>query len=186
MSETQSISAGIAQRYATALFDLARDDGGIDKLEADIEALGTAIGDSAELRDLMHSPVYPRDEATAAVGAVADAMGLSPLTGNTLRLMASNRRLFVVPAFLRALAEKIADHKGEVTAEVTTAKALTDTQSKKLAETLKAAVGKDVKINQTVDESLIGGLVVKVGSKMIDTSIRSKLAALKNSMKEVG
>lgn len=134
----------------------------------------------------MTSPVYGRSEAEAAIGAVADAMGLNALTANTLRLMASKRRLFVVPAMLRRLSDMISEHKGEVTAEVTSAKALTKSQSDKLAETLKASVGKDVNLQATVDESLIGGLVVKVGSKMIDTSIRSQLNALKNTMKEVG
>ena len=100
--------------------------------------------------------------------------------------MASKRRLFVLPYTLRALRDRIAEEKGEVTAEVVSAKALTKTQSEKLAKTLASTVGKDVKINTTVDESLIGGLVVKVGSKMIDTSIASRLNALQNTMKEVG
>ena len=100
--------------------------------------------------------------------------------------MAGNRRLFVLPQLVRELRDRIAAEKGEVTAEVTAAKALTKAQEEKLAKTLKASVGKDVKISMAVDESLIGGLVVKVGSRMIDTSIRSKLAALQNSMKEVG
>ena len=113
-------------------------------------------------------------------------MGLSAVMTNTLSLMASKRRLFVVPQLVQALREKIAEEKNEVTADVVSAKALTQTQSKKLAETLKARVGKDVTINATVDESLIGGLIVKVGSKMIDTSIRSKLSSLQNAMKEVG
>ncbi len=105
---------------------------------------------------------------------------------NTLALMASKRRLFVLPSLLAALRSRIAKEKGEVTAEVASAKALTKTQAASLAKTLKAQMGIDVKIKATVDESLIGGLVVKVGSKMIDTSIRSKLNALQNKMKEVG
>jgi len=105
---------------------------------------------------------------------------------NTLSLMAAKRRLFVLPSLLAALRARIAEDKGEVTAEVTSAKALTKTQATKLAKTLKAQLDLDVKIKATVDESLIGGLVVKVGSKMIDTSIRSKLNALQNTMKEVG
>lgn len=113
-------------------------------------------------------------------------MGLEPAMSNGLAVMASKRRLFVLPQLLKQLRAMIADHKGEVTADVTSAKALTKAQSDKLAKTLKARVGKTVKINATVDESLIGGLVVKVGSKMIDTSIRSRLDSLQNAMKEVG
>ena len=113
-------------------------------------------------------------------------MKLSGILANTLGLMAANRRLFVLPQLLSALTAMIAEEKGEVTADVTAATDLTAAQSKKLAASLKASVGKDVKLNVSVDESLIGGLIVKVGSKMIDTSIRSKLASLQNVMKEVG
>jgi F-type H+-transporting ATPase subunit delta len=186
VSETASISTGIAARYATAMFELASEGKALAALEFDIDALDTALGDSADLRDLIHSPIYGRDETAAAIGGVADKMALNPITANTLRLMASKRRLFVLPALLSELREKIADHKGEVTAEVTSAKALTKTQMDKLAKTLKASVGKSVNLKATVDEGIIGGLVVKVGSKMIDTSIRSKLNALQNTMKEVG
>ena len=128
VSDSSSLSSGIAGRYATAVFELA----------------------------------------------------------NTLRLMASKRRLFVLPHLAAALRDLISEEKGEVTADVQAAQALSDEQRSKLAETLKENVGKDVKMNVTVDESLIGGLIVKVGSKMIDTSVRSKLAALQNTMKEVG
>ncbi len=186
MSEPASISTGIAARYATAMFELASEGKALDALEDDVAALEGAMESSEDLRDLIHSPIYGRDETAAAIGGVADAMGLNAITGNTLRLMASKRRLFVMPALLTALREMIAEHKGEVSAEVTSAKALTKTQMDKLAKSLKAQVGKDVNLKATVDEDIIGGLVVKVGSKMIDTSIRSKLNALQNSMKEVG
>ncbi|MEX3016411.1 F0F1 ATP synthase subunit delta [Gymnodinialimonas hymeniacidonis] len=186
MSEPASISTGIAARYATAMFELASEEKALPALESDIDALDAALEGSADLRDLIHSPIYGREETAAAIGGVADKMGLNAITGNTLRLMASKRRLFVLPALLTELREKIADHKGEVTAEVTSAKALTKTQMDNLAKTLKASVGKSVNLKATVDESIIGGLVVKVGSKMIDTSIRSKLNALQNTMKEVG
>jgi len=186
VTETASISTGIAARYATAMFDLATEAGAIDALEADVAALDGALADSADLRDLIQSPIYGRDDAEKAIGAVAEAMNVGPMTANTLRLMAQKRRLFVLPALLTELRARIAEHKGEVTADVVSATALTDAQSEKLAAALKAAVGKTVTLNTTVDESLIGGLVVKVGSKMIDTSIRSKLNALQSSMKEVG
>ncbi|MEL6800616.1 MAG: F0F1 ATP synthase subunit delta [Pseudomonadota bacterium] len=186
MSEPASISTGIAARYATAIFELAQEDKSLPALENDIEALSGAFGDSDDFRALINSPVYSRDEQASAITAIAGKMGLSGTVTNSLALMASNRRLFVLPQLLSELARLIADHKGEVTADVTAASALSDAQQAKLAETLKARVGKDVKINMAVDESLIGGLVVKVGSQMIDTSIRSKLAALQNTMKEVG
>jgi len=113
-------------------------------------------------------------------------MKLSATTSNTLALLASKRRLFVLPHLVRVLQDRLAEERGEVTADVTTAKALTKAQTEALAKTLKAQVGKSIIIKETVDESIIGGLIVKVGSKMIDTSIASKLNALQNTMKEVG
>lgn len=186
MSESASISTGIAARYATAVFELAKDGKEIARLEQDIDALDAAIADSSDFRGLLHSPVYSRSEQGSAISAIADKMGLSGTVANTLKLMAAKRRLFVVPQLVAALRGLIAEEKGEVTADVRAATALSADQEKNLAATLKKSVGKDVKMNVTVDESLIGGLIVKVGSKMIDTSIRSKLAALQNTMKEVG
>lgn len=186
MSEPASISSGIASRYATAVFEIAKDDKKLKQLEADVDALDGALTASEDLRALVASPVYTRDEMGKAISAVAKQMKLTPTMANTLSLMATKRRLFVLPSLLASLRARLADEKGEVTADVTTAKALTKAQAENLAKTLKAQVGKDVKINATVDESLIGGLIVKVGSKMIDTSIKSKLNALQNTMKEVG
>ena len=154
-------------------------------MEKDVDALEAALAESEDLRNLITSPIYTRAEQSAAIAGVAKKMKLSPTVANVLGLMASKRRLFVVPQMVKALRERIADEKGEVTAEVTSAKALTKAQSDKLAKSLSRQTGKSVKITETVDESLIGGLVVKVGSKMIDTSIASKLKALQNSMKEV-
>ena len=186
VSEPASISTGIGARYATAIFELAQEDNSLPALESDIAALNGAIADSDDFRALIASPVYSRDDQETAISAIAGKMGLSGTVSNSLALMASKRRLFVLPQLLAELSRLISDHKGEVSAEVTAASELSDAQKTKLAETLKARVGKDVKINMAVDESLIGGLVVKVGSQMIDTSIRSKLAALQNTMKEVG
>jgi F-type H+-transporting ATPase subunit delta len=186
VSEPASISKGIADRYATAVFELAQADNQLDTLEADIDALDAALRDSAEFAGMVKSPLVARRDQQAAVAALSSAMGLSPLTGNTLALMASKRRLFVLPALIAQLREQIADARGIVTAEVASATALSDAQLKKLADTLRAKVGKDVKITSTVDETLIGGLVVKVGSRMIDTSIAAKLANLQQVMKEVG
>ncbi|MFN6951676.1 MAG: F0F1 ATP synthase subunit delta [Albidovulum sp.] len=186
MSEPASISAGIAGRYATAVFELAKEAKGLAALEADVTALAQALKDSADLRQLITSPVVSREDQGRAMAALAARMGLSSTVANTLALMAANRRLFVLPQLLAALTAMIAEEKGEVTADVTVAAELTTAQAEQLAATLKKNVGKTVKLNTTVDESLIGGLIVKVGSKMIDTSIRSKLASLQNVMKEVG
>jgi len=186
VSETASISASIAARYASALFDLAKDEKKLTALESDADTLGAALDESAEFRDLIHNPVYSRAQQEAGVTAVAKKMELDGLTISTLGLMAQKRRLFALPQLVKSLKAMIADEKGEVTAEVTSAKALTATQQKKLAETLAKKVGKDVKIETHVDEAIIGGLVVKLGSQMIDSSIRSKLSSLQNAMKEVG
>ena len=186
MSEPASISTGIAARYATAVFDIAKESKGLKALETDIGAVGAMINDSADFRNLLTSPLYGRDEQSAAVAAIAKKMKLKDTVANLLGLLASKRRLFVLPQVVATLQDMMADERGEVTAEVTSAKALTKAQSDKLAKTLKAQVGKAVTIKETVDESIIGGLIVKVGSKMIDTSIKSKLNALQNTMKEVG
>jgi len=186
VSESASISSGIADRYATAVFDLAKEGKELDKLESNLDDLSAALSISPELTDLIQSPIYTREAQSKAISAVAAKMGLTGTMQNVLALMAAKRRLFVLPPMVTRLRDLIAEEKGEVTADVVSAVKLTAAQSKKLAATLKTQVGKDVKINATVDESLIGGLVVKVGSKMIDTSIRSKLNSLQNAMKEVG
>ncbi|MBT9247515.1 F0F1 ATP synthase subunit delta [Gemmobacter fulvus] len=186
MSEPASISSGIAARYATALFDLAKEDAGLKALEGDVDALDAALTTSADLRDVISSPIYSREDQANAIAAIVAKMGLSGLVANTLALMASKRRLFVLPQLVADLRARIAAEKGEVTAEVTAATALSAAQADKLAAVMSARVGKDVKVKIAVDETLIGGLVVKLGSTMIDTSIKSKLAALQNAMKEVG
>lgn len=186
VSESASICSGIAARYAQALFELAKDGKGLKALESDADALEAALAASADLREVISSPVIARDDQARAIAAVAAGMGVSGLVANTLALMAQKRRLFVLPQLVSDLKARIAAEKGEMTAEVTSATALSADQAKKLSATLKASVGKDVKLKTTVDESLIGGLVVKLGSTMIDTSVRSRLAALQNAMKEVG
>lgn len=186
MSEPASISSGIAARYATALFDLSKEEKGLKALEGDVDALDAALTGSADLRSLISSPLVSREDQGNAIAAIAAKMGLSGIVSNTLALMAQKRRLFVLPQLIADVRARIATEKGEMTAEVTSATKLSAAQAKALAATLKASVGKDVKLKTAVDESLIGGLIVKLGSTMIDTSIKSKLAALQNSMKEVG
>ena len=186
MSETASTSSGIASRYATAVFELAKEANKLAAVETDVATLQAALDDSADFREMMSSPIYTRDQQVAAMGAIAAKMGLSEIVASTLGLMAQKRRLFVLPQLVAAVAERIATEKGEVTAEVVSAKKLTKAQETKLAAELKASVGKDVKIQASVDEALIGGLVIKLGSVMIDSSIASKLSNLQNAMKEVG
>ncbi len=186
VSEPASISSGIADRYASAVFEIANENGTIAELETSLDDLAAALDSSEELRDLIGNPLYSRDDQQNAIIAIGQKMKLLPVLVNTMGLMAAKRRLFVLPHLVARLRAKIAAHKGEVTADVTSATALSPAQADALAASLKKSVGKDVKVNATVDESLIGGLVVKVGSKMIDTSIRSKLNSLQNAMKEVG
>ena len=186
MSETASISMGVASRYAKAIFDLVVESKEVAKLETDVENLARALNDSQDLRDLTSSPIYTRDEQKGAIVAIGNKMNLLVNLTNTLSLMASKRRLFVMDSFLRQLKFLIAEHKGEMTADVVTAKSLTKAQSEKIAKAIKDRVGKEIKINASIDESIIGGIVIKVGSKMIDTSIRSKLNSLQTVMKEVG
>lgn len=183
---SSSLTSGVAGRYATALFEIARDDKLLDEVERDLREIETIHANSADFREILANPVYTREEHARALAAIAQAMGLGTTVTNTLGLLAANRRLFVLPALVAQVKALIAAHRGEVTAEVTSARELTKAQTDALLAKLRESVGKDVKLDVTVDESLIGGLVVKVGSRMIDTSIRSKLAALQNVMKEVG
>jgi F-type H+-transporting ATPase subunit delta len=171
---------------ATALFDLARENKSLDRVEADLTAVEAALAESPELRATIVSPVFSRDDLAAAVKAIAAQMELGPETSNTLGLLARNRRLFVLPSLISSVKAMMAAERGEVAARVTSAKPLSEAQTDALRAALKAGVGKDVDLDVVVDEGLIGGLVVKVGSRMIDSSIRSKLAKLQNVMKEVG
>ncbi|MFN3273898.1 MAG: F0F1 ATP synthase subunit delta [Paracoccus sp. (in: a-proteobacteria)] len=186
VANSVSMSHSIAGRYAQAVFDIAREEGQIDTLARETDELAAALDDSPELRELISSPKYARDDQARAIGAIAARMGLSPVMANTLQLMARNRRLFVLPQLAARLAELIAVERGEVTADVTSAIALTDEQQDRLKTTLAEKSGKTVKLNTRVDETLIGGMIVKLGSQMIDSSVRSKLSSLQNVMKEVG
>lgn len=185
MANTASISANIAGRYAQAVFDLVREQGGIDALSAQLEELGRALAESNDLREMIASPLISREEQGRAIGAIAQKMGLSDLLANTLRLMARNNRLFTLPQLVERLKSLVADARGEVTAEVVSAAPLSAEQARRLTDTLAQKSGKTVRLDARVDESLIGGMIVKLGSQMIDSSIRSKLASLQNAMKEV-
>jgi len=186
VTETASLTSTVAGRYANALFELAREADALDAVEADVEALAAALGESEDLSTLITSPLYSREDQGKALKAVTGAMGLGTLTANVAGLMAEKRRLFALPDVLDVFRQLLAEHRGEVTAEVTSAKPLSETQAEALKDRLAKATGRTIKLSTSVDEALIGGLVVKVGSRMIDSSIRARLSALETAMKEVG
>ena len=186
MANSASISASIAGRYAQALFDIVKESGGIDQLATQINDLKAALQGSDALRDMISSPIYTRTQQQDAIRAIATRMELAAPLANTLALMAQNRRLFALPQLIARLQALIADDRGEVTADVVSAVPLSDDQKQRLTATLAEKSGKTVKLNTRVDETLIGGMIVKLGSQMIDSSIKSKLASLQNAMKEVG
>lgn len=186
MSDTSTLTSGVAGRYATALFEFALENDALEETERDLAALKAALADSPELKSVIVSPLYDRAEQGNAMAAVGEAMGLGTTVRNLIGLMAAKRRLFALPQVIDMVARLAAEHRGEITAEVTAARPLSDAQTAALKEQLAGATDRTVKLNVTVDPGLIGGLVVKLGSRMIDTSIRSKLMGLQTAMKEVG
>ncbi len=186
MADRNNPVSGVAERYASALFDLASDESAIDAMEAELASLSAMIHESEDLRRLIQSPVFSADEQQRAIGAIADKAGIKGLTGNFLRLLAQNRRLFALPGIIRAFRAMAAAERGEITAEVASARELSDDQVAALKAALKEKLGKDVTLSASVDPALLGGLVVKVGSRMIDTSLRTRLMTVKTHLKEVG
>jgi F-type H+-transporting ATPase subunit delta len=177
------IQASLAGRYATALFELARDERKLDAVGASLAALKDGLADSGELRELTTSPLVGREDALKAVKAVSAAMALDPITANFLGVLAQNRRLSQLGSVIRFFSLLAAAHRGETTAEVTSARPLDDGQIATLKTNLKSRVGRDVNVDLSVDATILGGLVVKVGSQMIDGSIRTKLNNLASAMK---
>ena len=186
MADTSQLISGVAERYASSLFELAREAGSIDAVGADLDRFQALLDESADLKRLVASPVFSADEQQRAISAIAAKAGITGIVGNFLKVVAANRRLFALPGMIRAFRLIAAEHRGEVTAEVTSAHALTAAQEKELKSALKGVTGKDVAINVTVDPTVLGGLIVKVGSRQIDTSLRTKLSTLKLALKEVG
>jgi len=178
--------SGVAERYASALFELAVSEKSVSAVEKDVKALGALLNGSDDLMRLVRSPVFKAEEQTSALDAVLKKAKIGGMVANFVRVVAGNRRLFAVPDMLRSFQQKLAVHRGEVTADVSVAETLTAAQTKELQATLKSVVGKDVALNVTVDPSLLGGMIVKVGSRQIDTSLRTKLSTLKLALKEVG
>jgi F-type H+-transporting ATPase subunit delta len=183
METSGGIRASLAGRYASALFDLARDERQIESVSASLAKIKTALAESAELKAVATSPLINRKEATDAVAAAAQAMGLDPLTTRFLGVLAKNGRLSQLEAVIRTFARLAAAHRGEITADVISAFPLKDDQVAALKANLKARSGSDVAIDARVDPSILGGIVVRLGSQMIDASIKTKLNNLALAMK---
>ena len=185
MAREESIVSGMAGRYATALFELALEERAVDAVKADLERFDALVGESPDLRRLVRSPVFTSEEQTKALGAVLDAAGIGGLAGRFLKVVSSNRRLFAVRDMVKAFRTLVAHHKGEVTAEVTLAETPNAQHLDAIKDALKAVTRKDVQVDVKVDPSIIGGLMVKLGSRMVDSSLRTKLNSIKHAMKEV-
>jgi F-type H+-transporting ATPase subunit delta len=177
------IRASLAGRYASALFDLARDQRQIDSVSRSLDALGQALLDSKEFAELVSSPLVSRDEAGKAFAALAPKLGLDPITANFLGVLARNGRKNELRNVIRAFRRLAAEHRGETTAEVITARPLNDDQMAALNAQLRTRAGRDVAIDAQVDPNILGGIVVKLGSQQIDASIRTKLNRLAQAMK---
>lgn len=183
METSGGIQASLSGRYATALFDLARENKAIDAVESSLATLRRALAESDDFRALTTSPLIGRKPAAAAVAGVAQTLELDAITTRFLGVLAENRRLRELPAIIRNFRTLAARHRGETTAEVVSAHPLTDDQVDALKQQLRARVGRDVTVDLSVDPSLLGGLVVKIGSQMIDSSIKTRLNSLAHAMK---
>jgi F-type H+-transporting ATPase subunit delta len=184
-SEATGVS-GLAERYAAALFELADERHALDAVAGDLRELRAMLHESGDLIRLLRSPVLSREEQGKAVAALSERAGLSALTRDFLAVVARNRRLFAVPAMIEAYLAKLAERRGEVTAEVAVAQPLNEARQAALTEQLRRAVGARVAVDIRVDPALLGGMTVKVGSRMVDASLKSRLQRLQLAMKGVG
>jgi F-type H+-transporting ATPase subunit delta len=182
----EPIISGMAGRYATALFELALENNAVDAVKGDLDGFDALVAESDDLRRLVRSPVYGAETQGKALDAVLDRAGIGGLAAKFLRLVTANRRLFAVRDIAKAYRALVARHKGEISAQVTVAEPLSDTHRGAITEALKSVTGKDVGLDVKVDPAIIGGLVVKLGSRMVDSSLRTKLNSIKHAMKEVG
>jgi F-type H+-transporting ATPase subunit delta len=182
----EPIVSGMAGRYATAVFELALEQNKVGQVMADLDRFDALIVESPDLLRLVRSPVFGLEQQQAALAAVLDRAGIGGTAANFLRLVTANRRLFAVRETIRALRVLVARHKGEVTAHVTVAEPLADRHLAALTDALKSVTGKDVLLDIAVQPAIIGGLVVKIGSRMVDASLKTKLNSIKHAMKEVG
>ena len=185
MAGEDPLISGMAGRYASALFELALENKATDAVKSDLDRFDAMIADSADLNRLVRSPVFGVDDQLKALTAILDKAGISGLAANFLRVITTNRRLFAVRDMIRAYRALVARHKGEVQAQITVAEPLNDNNLDALKGALKNVTGgKDIDLDITVDPAIIGGLIVKVGSRMVDSSLRTKLNAIKFAMKE--
>jgi F-type H+-transporting ATPase subunit delta len=179
------IISGMAGRYATALFELARDEKAVDAVKKELDQFDALVGGSADLNRLVRSPVFGADEQLTALSAILSQAGITGLAANFLRVITTNRRLFAVRDMIRAYRALVARHKGEVTAQVTVAEKLNDKNLDALKSALKSVTGgRDIDLDVKVEPAIIGGLIVKIGSRMVDSSLRTKLNSIKFAMKE--
>ena len=183
MENSGGIRASLAGRYASALFDLARDQRQIESVGKSLDALSQALLDSKDLAELVESPLVSREEAGKAFAALAPQLGLDAITTNFLGVIARNGRKRELRSIIRAFGRLASEHRGETTAEVVTARPLNDDQLSALRQQLRARAGRDVNIDASVDPNILGGIVVKLGSQQIDASIRTKLNRLAQAMK---
>ncbi len=185
MKSEGTIVTGMAGRYATALFELARDAKSIDVVKADLDRFEALLAESPDLTRLVRSPVFSAEQQAKALTAVLGLAAIGGLTAKFLQVVAQNRRLFAVRGMIKDFRTLVARHKGEVTADVTLAEKPDERQLAAIKDALRAVTGKDVQVEVKVDPSIIGGLIVKVGSRMVDSSLRTKLKSIKHVMKEV-
>jgi F-type H+-transporting ATPase subunit delta len=183
--EDKTVS-GMAGRYASALFELANEAGQVDQVQADLARFTAMLEGSEDLKRLVKSPVFSSEDQAKAVSALLAKADIGGLAANLLKVVAANRRLFAVEGIIRGFNALVAKSRGEIVAEVTVAEALSPTHASSLSSALKDVLGKEPKIDVKVDPAILGGLIVKVGSRMIDTSLRTKLNAIRTAMKEVG
>ena len=184
MAGEHAIVAGMAGRYATALFELAREQNAIDRVKVDLDRFDALVAEVADLARLLRSPVFSAEEQTRALSGVLERAGIDGLAANVLKLLGTNRRLFAALDVTRGYRALVAQHKGEVTAEVTVAEKPSEAHLAAIKDALAAVTKKHVQMKVKVEPSIIGGLVVKVGSRMVDSSLRTKLNAIKVAMKE--
>jgi F-type H+-transporting ATPase subunit delta len=179
------LTSGVSGRYAGALFELALENKSVDQVRADLDRFDALVGESADLNRLVRSPVFGADEQLKALQVILDRAGISGLAANFLRVITTNRRLFAVRDMIRAFRALVARHRGEVSAQITVAEPLNEANTNALKDALKNVTGgKDIDLDVKVDPAIIGGLIVKVGSRMVDSSLRTKLNAIKFAMKE--
>jgi F-type H+-transporting ATPase subunit delta len=184
MTGEDSIVSGMAGRYATAVFDLALEQDAIDAVRADLDRFDALVRESADLARLVRSPAFSTDEQLRALTPVLAHAGISGTAESFLKLVAANRRLFAVRDMIKGFRKLVARHRGEITAEVTLAEAPGAAQLAAITDALKAVTGKHVQVDLRIDPAILGGLVVKLGSRMVDTSLRTRLNGIRQAMKE--